>query len=275
MPDTLPRASARPGMFLLLVAALSVPFYLLGALAPGVRAGDVAVPASATMFVVPALAALVLTVRQRGAARALLGRNRHRPSGFRRWYALALLTTPAVTVAGVAIACAAGVTTPALPTTSPAAAPALVVFTVIAAACEELGWTGYATDPLRRRYGTLAAALILGIVWAAWHLPALIQAGHPPAWLAGWCVGSVAARLLLVTLHATTGGLAAPILAHAQLNLCVAYTPGYDQPALPWICGLLTTAAAITAYCAAARGTGNDMGATAFERRDTATAHRE
>ncbi|MBF6061354.1 CPBP family intramembrane metalloprotease [Nocardia terpenica] len=261
MPDAMPRYSARPGMFLLLVAALSVPFYLLGALAPGVRAGDVAVPASATMFVVPALAALALTVRRRGATRALLGPHRHRPPGLRRWYALALLTTPAVTVAGVAIACAAGLATPALPT-SPAAAPALVVVTVIAAACEELGWTGYATDPLRRRHGTLAAALILGTVWAAWHLPALIQAGHPPAWLAGWCVGTLAARLLLVTLHTTTGGLTAPTLAHAQLNLCVAYTPGYDHPALPWICGLLTTAAALTAHLAATRATGTRTGAT-------------
>ncbi|QIS24324.1 CPBP family intramembrane metalloprotease [Nocardia terpenica] len=188
-----------------------------------------------------------------------------------------MFTTPAVTavtVAAVALACAAGVAAPGLPT-SLTAAPALVTFTLIAAACEELGWTGYATDPLRRRYGTLATALLLGIVWAAWHLPALIQAGHPPVWLAGWCVGTVAARLLIVTLHTTTGGLTAPILAHAQLNLCVAYTPGYDHPALPWICGLLTTAAAITAHLAAGRDTGIGTGATASGRIDSGTTHRE
>jgi uncharacterized protein len=36
---------------------------------------------------------------------------------------------------------------------------------------EEIGWRGYALDPLQIAYGALAAAFILGAVHAAWHLP--------------------------------------------------------------------------------------------------------
>ena len=36
---------------------------------------------------------------------------------------------------------------------------------------EELGWRGYALDGLQARWSALAASLVLGTVWAVWHLP--------------------------------------------------------------------------------------------------------
>ena len=36
---------------------------------------------------------------------------------------------------------------------------------------EEFGWRGFALPRLLQRPSALAAALILGVVWWAWHLP--------------------------------------------------------------------------------------------------------
>jgi uncharacterized protein len=37
---------------------------------------------------------------------------------------------------------------------------------------EELGWRGYALPRLQQTLSPLASALLLGVVWAFWHLPA-------------------------------------------------------------------------------------------------------
>lgn len=43
---------------------------------------------------------------------------------------------------------------------------ALFVIFFITALCEQLGWSGYAIDPLQECFGALQASLILGAVWA-------------------------------------------------------------------------------------------------------------
>ena len=42
---------------------------------------------------------------------------------------------------------------------------------------EELGWRGYILDPLEERLGPWLGNMVLGVVWAAWHLPLFLTPG--------------------------------------------------------------------------------------------------
>ena len=138
----------------------------------------------------PSLAGVVLTglVDGRAGLSDLLSRLGRWRVGV-RWYAVALLTAPLVTI----------LTLLALSLTSPAFVPAIVTAEdtaslllsgiavgLIVPVFEELGWTGFATPTLRQRHGVLGTGLIMGLLWGAWHSPlfagsAASSGGIPPA----------------------------------------------------------------------------------------------
>jgi membrane protease YdiL (CAAX protease family) len=48
---------------------------------------------------------------------------------------------------------------------------------------EEFGWRGLALPLLQRRFNPFWAGLILGIIWAGWHIPSFLMSGTPQsAW---------------------------------------------------------------------------------------------
>jgi len=49
--------------------------------------------------------------------------------------------------------------------------PCLVFMVFLGGGQEEFGWRGYALPVLEYKYGILFANIILGIIWAFWHLP--------------------------------------------------------------------------------------------------------
>jgi membrane protease YdiL (CAAX protease family) len=59
---------------------------------------------------------------------------------------------------------------------------------------EEIGWRGFALPRLERRHNPLAAALILGILWALWHLPQFLV----PTWTASSGGGGLSGIVLFV-----------------------------------------------------------------------------
>jgi membrane protease YdiL (CAAX protease family) len=42
---------------------------------------------------------------------------------------------------------------------------------------EEIGWRGYALERLQTRWNALTSSLIVGLVWALWHLPLFMMVG--------------------------------------------------------------------------------------------------
>jgi len=90
-----------------------------------------------------------------------------------RWYAAALLTAPLLMAAVLlALSLTSPVFLPGIFTSNDKAAHVLfgIVVGLMAGFIEELGWTGFATPELRRRYGVLTTGLIVGLLWAIWHL---------------------------------------------------------------------------------------------------------
>jgi membrane protease YdiL (CAAX protease family) len=94
-------------------------------------------------------------------------------AGGARWYAVALLTAPPVTVAIlVALSLTSPVSLPGVLTTSDKEPFLLlgIVSSLIVDLFEELGWTGFAPPRLLARRGCLATSLPLGLLWAPWHI---------------------------------------------------------------------------------------------------------
>lgn len=93
-----------------------------------------------------------------------------------RWWAIAILTPVVLTVLATALNIALGAPTPTadelgnwtnvLPT-----ALFILLVPVFGGAWEEPGWRGYALPRLLAERSALTASLILGVLWAFWHLP--------------------------------------------------------------------------------------------------------
>jgi membrane protease YdiL (CAAX protease family) len=57
--------------------------------------------------------------------------------------------------------------------------PFLLSIFITGPLAEEYGWRGYALDRLQGRFGPAIASLLLGILWALWHLPLFFMNGAP------------------------------------------------------------------------------------------------
>ncbi len=230
----------------MLVFALSLPFWLAGALTtlkllPGV-------PVSSLMFFCPATAALILVYRRNKTAGVteLLKRSfDYRRIKARIWYAPVILLMPGIMVFSYGLMRLMGVALPT-PQFTVLAALALFLAFFISALGEELGWTGYVIDPMQDRLHSLPASILLGLVWAAWHIVPYLQAHRSLAWIAWQCLFTVAARVLLTWIYNNTGKSAfAATLFHAMGNVGTFLFPIYGSYYDPRIAGLITTFAAL------------------------------
>ena len=101
-----------------------------------------------------------------------------------------------------------------------ASIPVLFTFFFLGAVAEEVGYMGYAIGPMQKRFGALSASILMGIPWAIWHYPSIIQQGHDATWIAWGTLGTIAVRVLIVWIYNNTGkSLFACILFHTMLNL--------------------------------------------------------
>lgn len=120
----------------------------------------------------PALVALVLTDRAEGraATQALLGRVFRWRVGV-GWYVFAVAYVPAIKLSTALVHRVATGAWPRFGQEAWYVMAAAIVVSTWAQAGEEIGWRGYALPRLAARLGLAPASVILGVIWAAWHLP--------------------------------------------------------------------------------------------------------
>jgi membrane protease YdiL (CAAX protease family) len=101
--------------------------------------------------------------------------------------------------------------------------PALFTSYIVNPIGEETGWTGFALPRLQKQFRPWLAAVILGVIWAIWHLPAFfipseMGAFHPVNFIF-FVLSSIFIRIVWtwVTNHAHSSGIVG-ILLHASSN---------------------------------------------------------
>ncbi len=154
------------------------------------------------------------------------------------WWLFLILGIPAIFYGGAALKGDIG-PFPFTPWTAslPALAAALLLGPI-----EEFGWRGVALPLLQRRFAPFWASLLLGVVWAIWHIPAFFISGAPQsAWSAvPYFVGIITLSVILTPLfNAARGSLLIAALFHFQMN-----NPLWPD-AQPWDTVILVVAAVV------------------------------
>jgi CAAX protease family protein len=193
-------AAAVSGAAAPLVSVLRTPLFYLGTFAPS-------------------LVAVFLTTRAEGSPgrQALIDRI-FLPGVRARWYVFAAVYMVTIKLAVALLHRAATGAWPRFGETPWYLMAAAIVVSTPVQAGEEIGWRGYALPRLAARMGLARASLLLGVIWASWHLPLFFLIGADtagqsfPVYLLqvtalsvamGWLFGHVGGSLLpVMLLHA-------------------------------------------------------------------------
>lgn len=216
-------------VFALLVFVLTVPVWVAGAVSGIMLLPDL--PVAAFAVVVPSIAAAIVVGRTEGrSAVGALFRRVREVTVLPGWSWFAVLAVPtAFTVAAWMYRRLSGQSVEfVLPLF---AVLPLLALTIGAAILEEVGWTAFATERLTGRFGLVGGALVLGLGWAIWHYPALVEAHHGIEWIVWWTAWTVAQRVAMVALYYLAGrNFAGPVLFHATSNLLWQAAPEAFEP---------------------------------------------
>lgn len=180
---------------------------------------------AAATFTGPTVAAFVLTHATEGpdGVRRLLRRYVHWRVGI-GWFLFVLVAVPIIEVLGALVV--PGVIGSYQPLTAAmlAAYPLnlLMTFVLGGPLGEEPGWRGFALPRLQRRNGPLLGTLILGVLWALWHLPLFWSGVWTPPTAANIVMFIVMITGLTVMMtwvfNHVQGSLLITMLMHATFN---------------------------------------------------------
>ena len=143
-----------------------------------------------------------------------------------RWWAVALgLPIAAAVLITLGILAVRGPVDLGRALPSPALFVGLFLFSMVLSGGlnEEPGWRGFAQARLNERYGALRASLLIGVVWAGWHLPYFLapvtpQSSFPLVNQLGWLGGILTLSVILAWVYNSTGSVLVVMALHAMAN---------------------------------------------------------
>jgi uncharacterized protein len=177
----------------------------------------------------PALVALALTAQSDGRAGvwgllARIGHWRVRA----RWYVLALGYFAAIKLAAALVHRVVANAWPPFGDTPVALMLGGIAISTLAQAGEEVGWRGYALPRLAEYVGLGGASLVLGVVWALWHLPLFVlpESGSTGQSFVVYLLHVMALSVVFTYLYwKTDGSLLLVMLLHSAVNNTTGIVP--------------------------------------------------
>ena len=133
------------------------------------------------------------------------------------WWLFLILGIPAVAYSGAAIK---GTIHDPLAFSSLSQMLPVLLSALLLGPIEEFGWRGLALPLMQRKLSPFWAGLLLGIVWALWHVPSFLIGGMPQtAWAAGpYFLGIIAISVIMTPFfNAAQGSLLIAVLYHFQM----------------------------------------------------------
>lgn len=206
---------------------------------------DISVTPGIVLFIIgifgPAVSGILLTYltgdqqERREYWSRLTSFTRIRP----RWYAIIILIAPVCSVLAILTGFVIkgkihSVDTAVSYVTHPLTIiPFAMVTMIYGPLPEELGWRGYALDRLQRKWNALSSSLVLGVIWAVWHMPIFFMRGSLlsevlPLWSTQFWVsmgpGILAIAVIMIWIYNNTQrSTLAAILFHFMMNFTLEF----------------------------------------------------
>ena len=170
---------------------------------------------------IPMAAALILVYRENkvSGVKELLGRSfDYQRIKSKIWYLPIFLLYPSIVLVQYGLAVLSGRPVPS--PHFPVRLPIIFVVFFIAALGEELGWMGYAFEPMEERWGAFKASLLLGFVWSLIHIPLFTASNAAPDWIVWQLIYIIMTRVLFVWIYNNAGkSLFAVSAVHATFSV--------------------------------------------------------
>ncbi len=225
--------------FFLLVFALSIPFWILGFIGPDTtKIIPISLPISALMTFCPMIAAAILVYKKQkmqGVKQLLKQVFDFKKINNKKWFLPTVLLLPIIALLSYWYVKFTGTLLPLKPISLLSICIFFIVY-FIGAIGEEVGWSGYIITPMQHKYGALKASIIVGIIWAIWHIIPWSQAHQTAAWIFWQSIGTVFLRIIMVWIFNNTGkSVFAMIFFHTMINISPYLIPKYGAHYDPFI----------------------------------------